>query len=346
MLREAESLGLRVSVIELGNEWYLQNADYTARFPTAGDYAREALQWRAALLAAWPSARVALVLAPSLVNGAAREAGWNAGVFAELAAAGVSSGVDAIMHEYHSSGVTCAGGCTLNAARVDTFLASPLTIAANVTAAVAALPPVVRAVFITEYGLRPIDATTECLVYGTWADGLWTSLVALRLLAEPRIAIVDKQDLAGFVNSGQLFIEADAFAISGSPDETLTVTPFGQSAAGAALALVANATAGAASAAPLDLAAVSPALVGFAFLESAGGAAGTRAAIVNPTAAAVDVPASALAGLAVSRALSASADPAAPIDNKSRGGGAVVYATAAVGAAGAALPAFSVTLLY
>jgi hypothetical protein len=346
MLRAAEALGLRVSVVELGNEWYLQKPDYVARFPAAGDYVREALRWRAALLANWPSARVALVLAPSLVNGAAREAGWNAGVFAALAAAGVSSGVDAVMHEYHSSGVACAGGCTLDAARVGAFLASPAAIAANVTAAVAALPPVVRAVFITEYGLRPIDATAECRVYGTWADGLWSALVALRLLAAPRVAIVDKQDLAGFVNSGQLFIEADAFAISGSPDETLTVAPFGQSAAGAALALVANASAGAASAAPLDLGAASPALVGFAFFAAAGGAAGARAAIVNPTAAAVHAPASALAGLAVSRALSASADAAASIDGKARGGGAVAYATAVVGAQGAALPAYSVTLLY
>jgi hypothetical protein len=199
---------------------------------------------------------------------------------------------------------------------------------------------VIRSVWITEFGLKPIDPTSECSVYGTWGDGLWSALLALLLLDSPRVAVVDKQDLAGYVNSGQLFLVADAFDFSGSPDSKLTVTPFAQSAAGSALALVANASAGADGTEPLDLSAAFPALVARSFF---GAASGTRTVIINPAAAAAAVPAAMLPHFAVGSTLSAAADATKPIDGKNY---AVTYTTSSVGGAAVHLPAYSVTLVY
>ncbi len=70
MLRELRRTGLQFRHVELGNELYLRDADYAARFPTGAEYGAEANRWAAAVKAEFPNVAVAALLL-------AREAGAN-----------------------------------------------------------------------------------------------------------------------------------------------------------------------------------------------------------------------------------------------------------------------------
>lgn len=136
------ALGLDVSLIELGNEFYLNKPDYVAAFANGHAYGSVCKTWVAAIRAEWPTARVAVVTTPSTAGSTGRVGTWNAGLFAALGAPAGS--VDATMHEYTPSGVDC-GGCRLSATDVNTLLIdTPTLTAAKMAAAVAALPAAVR----------------------------------------------------------------------------------------------------------------------------------------------------------------------------------------------------------
>ena len=136
-------LGLDVSLIELGNEFYLDRSDYIAAFPDGAAYGQACLAWIAAIRAAWPASRIAVVTTPSAGGGGTRAGQWNARLFSVLSSLPPAS-VDATMHEYPGSGVDC-GECRLDAAAVSTMLLqTPSAVAAKVGAAVDALPAVVR----------------------------------------------------------------------------------------------------------------------------------------------------------------------------------------------------------
>ena len=75
MLHTAQSLGIPVRYVELGNEFYLDNSNYLKVFPTAASYARSVAQWAPAIRAAFPDAQIAAV--GSLPQDTARERSWN-----------------------------------------------------------------------------------------------------------------------------------------------------------------------------------------------------------------------------------------------------------------------------
>lgn len=79
MLRQAQSLGIPVHRIELGNEFYFERFSLAVtKFPTAESYALEANQWAAALKAEFPDAQiVAIGNAEHQATLPDREATWN-----------------------------------------------------------------------------------------------------------------------------------------------------------------------------------------------------------------------------------------------------------------------------
>lgn len=61
MLRHARAIGLKVRLVELGNEFYLPREGYMERFPAPEDYAREANEWIKTIKAEFPATRVGVV---------------------------------------------------------------------------------------------------------------------------------------------------------------------------------------------------------------------------------------------------------------------------------------------
>lgn len=100
-LKHAESLGLPVRYIELGNEFYLPAESNVKRFPEPQDYAEEAVRWAEALREEFPDAKVAAVGCGyrGREGRAHREDGWNAGL-------GDLPGIDAVtLHVYYGTGM-------------------------------------------------------------------------------------------------------------------------------------------------------------------------------------------------------------------------------------------------
>ncbi|HJU39743.1 MAG TPA: glycosyl hydrolase [Tahibacter sp.] len=97
MLRTAESLGIPVHRLELGNELYAKDKGYEARFPDGKAYAAAVRTWSQKLRAAFPKARIAsLLLMRDVDERNERMARWNADV-----TAGTAGAVDAYtLHVY------------------------------------------------------------------------------------------------------------------------------------------------------------------------------------------------------------------------------------------------------
>lgn len=339
MLRAARAMGLDTSLVELGNEFYLQhNPAYAKVYPTGAVYGRAVNAWVTAIRAEFPASSIAIITTASAGGGGSA---WNTDLFSALAP-GLEN-LYATMHEYHPSGLSCAG-CPLTPARAAAMVNHTAVIAAQMAAAVAALPPSVAGVWVTEWSLDANGNATqkEALVYGTWAEGLFCAALALRYVAIERVVLMDKHALIGDATAGQLFSGADDFNVPGTPNKSLPTTPWTRTASGWSLGLLGDAAVGATTAAPVALGGAG---AGAAFFLPGGAA---RGALLNGGAAPLQVAADALAaaGLgACTTAKSLSADPTKGINNE--GAGAVAVETAPVASSGVAvtLPPWSVTLL-
>lgn len=242
-LAAIESAGVPVTRVELGNEFYLNNADYLKAFPTAAGYGAAASQWIAAIKAAHPGAAIAAIAAPVKPgNPSPREQTWNAGVFSKLV------GADAVtMHEYTDSQVPPG---VFEAADVPAFLGAPFYWVNAIAGATAQLPAGL-AVWITEYNMKDPQVTGVC---GTWAHGLYlaTEAVLLAPNAAARVALMVPWEFLGDASMGGIFAAANGFNFSGSPDPTLPTIPFDRTAAGFTLCAFALASHGRTAAAALS----------------------------------------------------------------------------------------------
>ena len=62
MLSTAQSMGLPVQFVELGNEFYLRNPDdYVTKFPTGADYGKMTTSWIRAIRDKFPNVNIAAV---------------------------------------------------------------------------------------------------------------------------------------------------------------------------------------------------------------------------------------------------------------------------------------------
>jgi hypothetical protein len=229
-LQAAAAAGISVKRVELGNEFYLSGAaagangsDYTLRFPTAGDYARQANAWVSALRSAFPAIQIAAVGTDATGNNAARREGWNAEVLAAL------TGADALtLHPYIQVQDAAANPQSLLSmpyARVQSLSATefPLLAAHGLGA------------WVTEFNM--VDKTPDLTFAGTWAHGLFMSAYALLLGQNATVKLVDVHNAVGDAVAGVLFDSTDGFRAP------TPVTQFlGRSAMGATYATLLQAT--------------------------------------------------------------------------------------------------------
>jgi len=165
MLQKAQSLGLPVVYVELGNELYLCNNDYVHYFPTAADYGATVARYVKTLHADFPGVKVAAV--GTLTNQTQRARTWNQGV---LTTARADGGLpDAItLHEYPASDTA------LTAAGLPALFTEPYTGVLNIDTALANLPVSLPA-WITEYNLRPKHAKNSNPAQATYAQALFAA---------------------------------------------------------------------------------------------------------------------------------------------------------------------------
>jgi hypothetical protein len=256
-LQAAASLGIDVTRIELGNEFYLSAAnapDYSVRFPTAASYAQEANTWTVALQAQFPNAQIAAVATNATNVNSARRENWNAGVLPGMPA------VEAVtMHPYiyinpADASATPQAQLSRPYAMVQTLVAEDFQqlAAHGVTA------------WMTEFNM--IDKSTDRRFAGTWMHGLAVTAYALLLAQKPIVGMMQLHNVFGDALAGALF---DTTAGFGSP--TPSTQFLGRSAVGVTYASLFQATATSTNGQQLSfpggpaLAAGGPGLVGMDF---------------------------------------------------------------------------------
>jgi hypothetical protein len=275
MLRHASALGMPVTYVELGNEFYLDETDFVEAFPSGAAYGAVAAQWIAALREAFPGVAVGVVSCPAPAGsgggGSPRGQAWDEQVFAALQSGpGALRPRDGVtIHVYTPPGAT-ANRSAFTPADVPQVLAAPFALASAVAQAAArktaALPPGVN-VWFTEYNLQFWGAGGGAPpqgppLWGTWADALILATTSLQLLAAvPSAALLTHHELIGAANSGDLFASSTAFDFPGSPDAALPTVRLAPSGAGAALGLLGVATRGRERAAAVPLPSAPPLLL-------------------------------------------------------------------------------------
>ena len=347
-LAAAESAGMAVRYVELGNEFYNNHPDNVKAFPTGADYGKVASTWMAAVRAAHPAAAISVVGVPSYRTGKdPRLTNWNAGLFSTLTGARMGDGVT--MHEYDPTGAGTGARFTL--ADVSVMLGTPFAIAARINATALTLPAW-ASIWVTEYNLLFSDSNPQPDVpaFGTWAHGLFLVLETLLLLDVPAAAAgrVNKHCLASYAYSGALFTDTTSFNFPYSPDASLPTALWGVSGPGAALSLMGAATRDATATAALTFSPnppvhpasgpAYPSLVGRSFN---GGAAGGTALILNLASTAQDIAAADLAGYSTYTTLAAAGEPTVGVNTATK----LARASGRVPADGITLPAYSALLL-
>ena len=112
MLSTAQSMGLPVQFVELGNEFYLRNPDdYVTKFPTGADYGKMATSWIRAIRARFPNVKITAVggVPTDQSTTDSRKANWNQELLQNL------EGADALtQHPYVSVNRGMIGNGTID----------------------------------------------------------------------------------------------------------------------------------------------------------------------------------------------------------------------------------------
>jgi hypothetical protein len=254
MLTNAQSLGLPVARVELGNEFYLSDPDYVAEFPTGVEYGQRCQTWIAAFKASFPGVKCAI---DATMESRARLDVWTAETLSAC------SNYDAlVIHWYPQSALEPAvvtGDGTLaeqnaqwalfNATNgVDIMLGQPnqdwnqMTAANNV--------PVNADIWATEFNLKDSNGA----VRQTWANGLFVANQIHAYLKDGRVSRVmlhnwlssNKQAMFGTNN------ELSHVLVSHGQG-SLATTPYQFAAAGQVMRMYAEVADNATNIAPLAI---------------------------------------------------------------------------------------------
>lgn len=228
MLKYAESIGLPVKYIEMGNEYYLDDhpADYNylTVFPEITDYTEMCRTWTAGFRSEFPEAEIALigVNSPASWTKRPRAREWN----------------DVVME--HLDGVACDAMTIHIYTKNNLTDPTPYDMIGQTLASVAAdkvLDPSIDERFglwVTEYnfesGSNPFP--------GQWIHGLAATLMSAELIALPRVEMICFFNLTAGLNAAAIF--DTSVNIKGQ-----TAPKYGLSATGEGLKLLARAQRGA-----------------------------------------------------------------------------------------------------
>jgi hypothetical protein len=188
-LSTAQSMGLPVQFVELGNEFYLRNpVDYVAKFPTGSDYGKMATSWIRAIRDKFPSVNIAAVGGvPTDQSSDPRKANWNQELLQNL------EGADALtQHPYVSvthSMITNGTSDTNSAANIVDALSTRWQ---QFEGQLQSLPQNMK-VWFTEYNI--VDTTND--VFHTWIHGIFAAKMSLTFLEEERTELACYYDMIG-----------------------------------------------------------------------------------------------------------------------------------------------------
>jgi hypothetical protein len=191
LLQAAQALGLPVSDIELGNEFYWSEHDHNREFPTAKDYQLTANLWAATLKQSFPNAKFASMLSiPS--SGDQRTRTWNTPVLENI------QGIDAVtIHRYDS----IIDGGVWDGTPADAVLSLAFTDWATIMSGEVRPAEQKRLrIWITEFGGFS-DCTNNAQFSGTWLEGLYQTQMALQFLSTPSIDQMQLYNITGATNS-------------------------------------------------------------------------------------------------------------------------------------------------
>ena len=258
MLRAAYNLGIPVSHVELGNEFYLTaNLDYIAVFPDAAAYGKVANAFGAAILREFPQATVGAVGASRTgPREGDRMRLWNSLLFSTLNTQLVKA---LTLHPYiipgpnlTTGGKRPAGGWSAEAQRMQMSMINSTSGTAGFIGQAAAQfsnwandleesgVPASTKLWITEYNLQNIEPVAA---YETWAHGMLVASMLLHMLALPQVELALAHTLESNVTQwGAIFTQNDELKhlCCGWGNAT---TPFTPSAAGYLLGGLATAMA-------------------------------------------------------------------------------------------------------
>jgi hypothetical protein len=200
MLQTAQSLGIPVEYIELGNELYFADADFVAKYPTPNDYVSDIKNnWIPTLTSSFPAARLAVIGSFDLnvdLNGnpvPARISTWNNAVLSQIATN------HAITFHYYLPPNTT----TLSNPVVPQALAASFKHWTTLKQATLAIVPAGRDVYITEYNLNDGNQT-QYAIASTWTHGLYTSALFLQMIEEPSIKMLLNHQITGSASFASL----------------------------------------------------------------------------------------------------------------------------------------------
>lgn len=210
MLSSAQSLGLAIKYVELGNEVYLDGTWNVAAFSDGIDYANKANQWATAIKRVFPNVKIAacdLLQKYAGPKGPGTRMGDWPGDLANHLDFGV---IDAVTyHDYWTAGTTISSSDPTTAATVIAKGVSEFNTLDRPD--LQALRPGVG-VWLTEWNF--LDS-----IGGTWADGLAMDAVALTQLTQANVQVSTPHSLLGSQTNNPFY------AIISSDD---SISPFGE----------------------------------------------------------------------------------------------------------------------
>jgi hypothetical protein len=245
MLRAAQSMGMAVHRVELGNELYQNARAVVDRYPSPNDYAQTAAQWSKAIKAAFPGVQISVVGALAQQGQPTpRKNAWNAAIRTQ------SADYDAVtLHLYFSSGA--GSSQTVDEQEASKVIANTRDRLRRFDDVDLAAVPDTKTCWVSEYNLLDRDS----LVPGTWLHGLVVAQTAVALASQPKVGMAVMHALVGNAALAAIFGGGG----SGSTPTTAknkksiaasqrTGEPYALTAAGDAMAMVFTASRGATSA--------------------------------------------------------------------------------------------------
>jgi hypothetical protein len=224
MLRHADSIGIPVEYVELGNEFFLEGDEDSAYilqvFPEPSDYGKAATIWADSIHKYFPNAKVA---AQGVFdkNAAPRRKIWNDSVLAHL------EGEDAMtFHFYYASAdadslETLAEKLDVNMSDVPEWLYQPYKAweILSTKSMVKVRPG--KEIWITEFNLSDHERPT----HGYWTHGLFQALQTLLLLQDERITKVTPHGMCGTAVYASHFYDTEGFEFGNGEDASFIPPP-------------------------------------------------------------------------------------------------------------------------
>jgi|GEM_PF-1495382 len=191
MLKQAKSLGLPVEYVELGNELYAAEQDFTKAFPSADAYASEMKKWVDSIRLAFPMAKIAAIGATkdSLISVGKptplRVKSWNDALVKQ------NLNVQAFtLHNFFKHNMPLFGSnfqIAINASFTEWDRFKKFAIDSI---------PKSKEIWITEYNIA--DSTnTSYTVASSWMHGLFVANIFNQMLEQPQITMMLNHQVSG-----------------------------------------------------------------------------------------------------------------------------------------------------